>query len=111
MFMIDNLNITITRGDTATMELTFEGDAPESGDTVAMALKTGVNKQAPIWEKSGSPDSEGVVRFDIGVGDTAGLPFGTYWWDLRVFYADGQVTTPFAPRRFVIQEVITNDRE
>lgn len=111
MFDISSLNISITRGDTATLEITFQGDVPTDGDTVVMALKASPKKSETIWEKSASAFDEGVVCFEIAVEDTADLPFGTYYWDLRIFYSDGQVTTPFSPKKFVIQEVVTNDRE
>ena len=111
MFDISNLNIAITRGDTATLEITFEGDIPTDGDTVVMALKTSPNKSECIWEKEATSFEEGVLRYDITTEDTADLPFGTYYWDLRIFYKDGQVTTPFSPKKFVVQEVVTNDRE
>lgn len=109
MFTVNDLNITITRGDTASLEITFTGDVPSSGDTVVMAVKKALNDGRPVFEKTGEA-SEGAITFDIDVEDTAQLAFGTYWWDLRIFYSDGQVTTPFSPRKFIVGEVVTDDR-
>ena len=120
MFEIDkNFNITIPRGDTAAFEITFTGDYPQAGDRVVMALKTNPRQPAELWAKevtefepADDPETEGTkVRFDIRVEDTAQLAFGTYCWDMRIFYADGNVTTPIDVKKFVITEVTTNDRE
>lgn len=109
MFILDDLNITLSRGDTATLDLTFSGDVPQAGDTVVMSLKTSPNDKKPKWEKvvKGAP----TVSFEIDSADTAGLPFGTYYWDARIFYQNGNVTTPFPPKKFVVSEVVTNERQ
>lgn len=111
MFNITDLNITISRGDTASLEITFEGDVPGDGDQVVMSIKTSPRNHDYKWEKSGTCDAEGKIVFSIDAEDTASLPFGTYYWDIRIFYADGQITTPFAPKAFKVVEVVTNDRE
>ena len=111
MFILDDMNITLTRGDSAYLEVTFTGDIPGEGDLVVMSLKNSTRDPNPKWEKTGECDSEGKVVFTISPQDTARLPFGQYVWDLRIFYADGQVTTPFAPKAFRIAEAVTNDRK
>ena len=115
MFSIQNLGISLTRGDTAALELTFTSDEPNDvpgpADLVVMALKTSPRAAEAKWEKQANPDAEGKVQFDFAVEDTAQLPFGTYWWDVRIFYADGAVVTPIAPHKFAVLEVVTNDRD
>lgn len=100
-------SITITRGDTATLEITFYGDAPESGDTVIAALKKAPGREA-IREWTLSRQNDGTFLLSIDSADTADLPFGRYFWDLRVLYEDGQVTTPFAAKTFQVTEVVTD---
>lgn len=111
MYSVDNLNITLTRGDSAALELTFTGeDAPAAGDLVALALKPNPRVPEAKWEKTAEPDEEHKVLFRFLPEDTQDLPFGTYWWDVRIFYSDGAVVTPVAPHRFNVVEVVTNDR-
>lgn len=111
MFSINDLNISITRGDTASIEITFEGDIPTDGDLVVMSLKRTTSIKTPIWEKTGECE-DGTIIFNISSDDTKDLPFGTYAWDIRIFYKDGQVTSPFKPKDFKVMEVVTNnDRE
>lgn len=115
MFNISNLDISLTRGDTAALELTFESDTPEdipgANDRVIMALKSTPRAAEAKWEKETTADAEGKALFEFDVEDTARLPFGTYWWDVRVFYADGAVVTPVSPHKFSILEVVTDDRD
>lgn len=117
MFNVDEgNNITITRGDTASLEVRLTGDAPQDGDSVVLSVKQSAARPAAVFEKAATafeaaPEGEeGVIaRFDIEAADTAGLDFGTYRWDLRIFYQDGEVVTPMTPRRFDVAEVITNN--
>lgn len=101
-------SITITRGDTATLEITFYGDSPGSGDTVIAALKKAPGRTDVIREWTLAPQADGTFLLTIDSEDTASLPFGRYFWDLRVLYADGQVTTPFAAKTFQVTEVVTD---
>ena len=109
MFSIDDFNISITRGDTATIEMVFSGDVPDETDTVVMSLKRNTNTKEILWEKHGKC-MDGKALFDIESKDTSKLAFGSYLWDIRIFYHDGQITTPFKPKIFKVLEVVTNDR-
>ena len=109
MLRIDDLNIFLTQGDTASLEITFEGDVPGEGDVVVMAVKErpGVSQELIHKEITGAT----TVIFTVEPEDTEQLTFGTYWWDLRIYYEDGQVTTPFHPRKFVVEPVVANEPE
>lgn len=117
MFNVDEgNNITITRGDTASLEVRLTGDAPQDGDSVVLSVKASASRPQAVFEKTAdtfeaAPEGEeGVIaRFYIDAADTAGMAFGAYRWDLRIFYADGEVVTPMTPRRFDVAEVITNN--
>lgn len=108
MFTVDGFNLTITRGDTATLELTFEGDAPAAADSVIAQVKKSPQRLSCEIEKTLLRQEDGTYLMEFASADTAELPFGTYSWDLRILYADGQVTTPFAPAQFRIVEVVTD---
>lgn len=119
MFTIDSAQgIRITRGDTATLELRFEGDAPGENDRVIASLKKSARKDrdSALWEKELVLTEFGVSnripfstwQMDLASEDTLDRAFGNYWWDVRILYADGQITTPFAPAGFEIAEVVTD---
>jgi hypothetical protein len=121
MFTVDaNNGIRITRGDTAALEITFEGDVPGAEDRVIAMIKKGPKKNEALWEKeltlydSGErQEGQTAVPFstylmELESEDTQALPFGSYAWDLRILYSDGQITTPFAPAAFEVLEVVTD---
>ena len=120
MFSVDaNYGIRITRGDTASLEVTFEGDAPGAEDTVIASVKKGAKKPDTLLEQElqlvgTGTDGEGAEAVSwskylltIASEDTEKLAFGGYVWDLRILYADGQITTPFPPAAFDVLEVVT----
>lgn len=100
--------IRLTRGDTATLEITFSGDAPEAGDTVLAALKRTAGQRDALLSWTLPRQNDGSYLLRIESADTVGLAVGRYYWDLRVCYSDGQVTTPFAARPFDLTEVVTD---
>ena len=108
MFRIDGYAISLTRGDTATLEITFTGDAPTANDQVITALKKNANRKSAIWEKTIPRQPTGEYLLDIASEDTEDLQPGDYWWDIRILYEDGQITTPFSPAAFHVLEVVTN---
>lgn len=107
MFSVDdNLTITISRGDTATIAVKVEAEDGETVDgTMLMSLKKIISSEKTIWQKS-VDISEGTVEYSISADDTNDLVFGTYYWDLRVVFGDGTVYTPISPKKFVVAEVI-----
>ena len=119
MFTVDGLNITITRGDTGTLEIVFTGDRPLAAnrDTVIAALKKTASRKDAIWEKTlietetGTGESGAYSKYELELesSDTESLSFGAYCWDFRILYGDGQITTPFRkPAVFTVTEVATN---
>lgn len=111
MYTIEDLDIRLTRGDSAGLELCFTGDdAPGAEDLVVLQVKKRPRDAAALLEKSANPDAEHKALLSFAPEDTQGIPFGIYCWDVRIFYADGTVVTPMAPHRFDICEVVTDDR-
>ena len=103
--------IHLTRGDTLTLEFQFEGDVPVGDDQLFFTVKKDPHSTSCIIEKPAEMIAEDTARISLAVEDTAHLPFGKYWWDIRIFYADGEVVTPLSPALFFIEEVVGNDRK
>lgn len=99
--------IWISRGDTAQIDIHFGYDVPPDGTVCVMSLKEYTSREAVIWEKEVAVEN-GLVSFVIATNDTNNLGFGDYKWDLRLYYIDGTVLTPFKPAIFKIIEVVGN---
>lgn len=102
--------ISLTRGDSATLEITFSGDIPTAEDTVIAALKRSPSQRDAVLSWTLERRAGGEYILQIQSDDTENLATGRYYWDLRVCYADGQVTTPFAARPFDLTDVVTDLR-
>lgn len=113
MFTIDDetYEIHLSRGDTATIDFQFQGDIPTGQDTVMMTIKKSPSESQSKWEKKALLYGADLGRISITKDATQDLPFGKYYYDLRVFYATGgSVTTVIPPTPFYVEEVIGNDR-
>lgn len=108
MFVLNGFDITLTRGDTASIEFTFSGDIPTDDDRVVASLKCTQTQTNEIWRKTLERTASGTYILEIHSADTANLDFGQYWWDVRVFYGDRSVVTPIPPSSFTIARVVTN---
>lgn len=106
MLAIDGLDIQITRGDTAQLIYTFETDIPDNGTIAVFTIKRGAVGSDELLRKE-SEISDGVVTFVLGHEDT-NLPFGSYKYDIRCIYDNGDVYTPMSPCALDIVEVIGN---
>lgn len=103
--------IHLSRGDTLTLEFQFEGDVPVGQDQLYFTVKKSSNNTDCVIEKPAEMFNEDTARIGITAEDTSCLPFGKYWWDLRIFYADGEIVTPLFPAPFYVEEVVGNDRQ
>lgn len=109
-FNENTLEMQLSRGDTVTLEFQFEGDIPDQNDGVYFTIKKVTGDRSVKIEKKMTQIETDVFQTEINAQDTSNLPFGKYTWDVRVFYGDGQVTTPIRPSPFVVAEVVGNDR-
>lgn len=112
MFVYDDETnaIHLTRGDTVTLEFRMEGDVPTGRDAVYFTIKTAPANKTFKMEKKAVLYGEDLARISIRAEDTLSLPFGKYYWDLRIFYYDGEIVTPISPAPFYVEEVVGNDR-
>lgn len=109
MMNVDGQEIEISRGDTGAFTITFTGeDKPEDGCIAEISLKKTKTSETPIWEKKVTVENDQVSV--ILIQPDTDLPFGQYWWDVRIIFRDGTVYTPMKPASFKILEVIGDGR-
>ena len=104
MFNVDGMNVTISRGDTGTLTITFTGDVPDDNTVALVTVRKNVNDIDAVWEKR-LEINEGVVVVPLTTEDTD-IPWFDYWWDVRLLYQNGDVYTPFEPALFRVCEVV-----
>lgn len=83
----------------------MEGDPVvlQDGDTIRFALKEDYDSEVILVEKE-IPKDTMVLR--LSPGDTKGLDFGTYVYDIEVSFANGDVDTVIPRKLFnVLEEV------
>ena len=108
MIKVEGLEITVSRGDTGTLEINFDscGD-PLINTTALISIQKVKGEPNRIWEKRVEIDDNHCV-LDLAHEDT-NLPCGDYWWDIRLLSNGGSdIMTPFEPQKFKIVEVVGN---
>lgn len=108
MFRVENNAIFLTRGDSATLELSVtKSDSTvytiADGDSVTLSVKRSVK------------DSEALIVKKITQGntitfnpvDTAGMDFGEYRYDVQLNTKTGKVYTVVGPDSFFVCEEVT----
>lgn len=110
MLKIDNNSITLTRGDSAELELTItdaNGDAYDySGDTVKFGVKRRATDTTPAMLVKEFED--GKITFNPE--DTANMEYGDYLYDVQLEHTTGagteneatEVYTVIAAARFTV---------
>ena len=104
MFLIDEqMNISITKGDTATTGVSVKDASGASYDFSGdQSMKFCVKEDyadAPVIEIS-IPLNTGVLS--IAAANTSSLDAGDYFYDIHLVTAGGQVCTFIANKRFTI---------
>lgn len=106
--VFDDNSIELTRGDTARLTVTVTNDDGEeyevqSTDILTLSIKKRVKDSEALVSKM----LVGSTTFHIEPGDTSGLPFGKYVYDVQITTAEGDVYTVIAPSEFKIAEEVT----
>ena len=110
MLKVDGNNIFLTRGDSATLELSVTQDEETydfSGDDVVFSVKRFVTDKEAVIKKT---FEDGKISF--APEDTADLPFGTYLYDVQLTHTSGEdvtVCTVIVPTTFIIGAEVTTD--
>lgn len=105
MFIINDNEISLTRGDYACFDIDiYDYDnnpyTPLEGEVVTFTLKKSPNTRDHIVQKTGTT----VV---INGEDTENLPYGTYSYDVQLTHADGRRDTFIPPTPFHITPEVT----
>ena len=105
MLVIDNdNNITLTRGDSATLELTIKDNGityDYSDDLVQLTIKRNTVTGAVLIQKT---FTTGVIV--INPADTKDLQYTDLVYDVQLINEQGGVYTVIPPRRFTIAEEV-----
>ena len=105
MLRIKGAEITLTRGDTARIELavTKDGRAYDfSDDTVLFTVKRNTETAEILIQKE---SVDGVIA--ILPADTDGLAYGPYVYDVQLTTAGGDVCTVIPPSPFNLAPEVT----
>ena len=109
MLTIKKNTITLTRGDTARIDLAISKDGEPydfSSDTVVFSVKTSTSTPEYVFQKQ---VNDGVIY--IAPSDTESLPYGTYRYDVQVTTQSGDVCTVIPPNNLIIAQEVTWDAD
>lgn len=98
----------LTRGDSFSFAMTFTGRTLPDAAQALFTVKKRVRDELPVIEKTVAvTDNRAVVH--LLPEDTAQLPVGAYFWDMRLLIpgqAGVEVRTPMEYAAFQLLEVI-----
>lgn len=94
-------NISLTRGDSETIKVTFENYEMKEGDKVLFTVRK--TPTSPILFQREMKDGQ----IKINSSDTANAKFGTYVYDVELQQAEGGIHTLVKPHKFDILEEVT----
>lgn len=107
MLHIQDNKISLTRGDTAYLNISVEIDEKpydmQSDDTLTFSIKKSTSDETPVVQKT----ITGGTTIHIEPKDTSGLAFGKYKYDVQLDKSNGDVFTIIEPTAFVILEEVT----
>lgn len=104
----DNQNIFLTRGDNASLTVVITDDEGQtyelqSADKLLFTVKINCNTDDIVMQKDISSSS--VIS--IVHNDTKDLVYGSYWYDVQLTTAGGDVKTVIPPKNFNITKEVT----
>ena len=107
MLRINENTITVVRKDTGSISFSVDNYKLTTGDKVYFTVATEPGLQTPLFQKVVTSFSDlGVADIDITSTDTDLEP-DTYYYDIQVNRADGQVDTVIGPAKFKVIEGVT----
>lgn len=105
LFIDDEQNITLTRGDSATLGLTVKQNTSSydfSNDLVVFTVKKNVNTDAFLIQKT---FANGIIN--LTPSDTNNLNYGTYYYDVQLQNQSNGVYTIIPPSKFIVASEVT----
>lgn len=109
MLAIDeNNNITLTRGDSASISVALKNPDGtdynlQSGDELLFTVKYNCITEDIIIQKDISTDA----IINLIPSDTKDLLYGEYFYDVQLTRANGDVNTVIPPRDFIVAKEVT----
>ncbi len=107
MLHIQDNKISLTRGDTAYLNISVEIDGKpydmQEGDALTLSIKKSTSDEMPVVQKMITSGT----TIHIEPQDTDDLAFGKYKYDVQLDKANGDVFTIIEPTAFVILEEVT----
>ena len=104
LYIDEDNNITLTRGDSATIELSIKDEGASydySNDLVQLTVKRNTVTEEVVFQKT---FSTGVIV--ITPADTAELKYTDLKFDVQLINDQGGVYTVIPPRKFTIAEEV-----
>ena len=110
MLLIDNYDISITRGDTGSVTFNFfNPDDSEyvlsNNDNVIFSVKRNVIDSTPLINKTYNNAGESNVTVVLEHSDTVNLEYGDYLYDVCIINNDSYVTTVPLSKLTLLKEV------
>lgn len=101
-------NIKITRGDTGVIAINLKNkDGTEyvmqTGDVLVITVKRSTYVSDVLFQKA----FDSSMQAKIEPADTAGLSYGTYWYDVQLTTAGGDVFTVVVPHKLEVMPEVT----
>lgn len=110
MYRVNGTRITLTRGDTAFLEVDLYKDKEvyvlQDGDVVRFAIKKDTKDENCLIRKELTKDADGNLVLEIEPSDTKTLPFNLeYKYDIELTTAQGKVYTFLKGELYLDEEV------
>ena len=105
-------HLYMIRGDTETIKVSCKDaqgvDVPlEDGDTLYFTVKRNTNTEEKILQKIVTEFTDGVALITIFPEDTKELKTCSYYYDIQLNRANGQVNTIIPPSTYTIKAEVT----
>ena len=109
---IQGYNISMIRGDTEAIKVSCKdaqgvGVPLEDGDTLYFTVKYSVGKEEKKIQKVITEFPDGIAYINISPDDTKLMSFRSYYYDIQLNRANGQVKTIIPPSKFTINAEVT----
>ena len=101
MIKIKNNNIYLTRGDTAYLQVDFDGYKVKEGDVVKLSVKKNFNDEEYAFQLVMPADSV----FNIIPSDTKNLTCGNYYYDIELQTTMNEIFTVIGGTFYLLEEV------
>lgn len=108
MVKVQGTTIYMTRGDTATINLSIKDNNKneyelEDGDIVVFSVKKNLSDDSYLIQKTFN-EKEIIIEHE----DTKNLSFGSYLYDVQITFNDGKIATIITPSTLVLEGEVHN---